>query len=641
MPIRTRRALFIALLVLAAVPLGYLALANAFLSLGGIRLLTRGTNSVKVEYGSAWTVWPGVVHARNLVVTIQDHNVQSMLQFERAVVSIHLAELPRKVFHAKRVRGDGFSFRFRHRVMPESAKLPAVRALPPIPGFEDPPVFEAGAPEPPIPEDKYDLWTVELDDVDVAARDVWIEQFRYLGAGRVVGAFRLRPARQLWVGPASLDLEPGRLAADGRDAVTGFSGRIECTVRPFDVRVPRGLEVMRFISSDMNLHGDLTSGTAAEVFMPEGSVVEPLRARLEATVKLHDGILAPSTRVRVSGAHLKIRTEGVWAEFDDPWEIVATGDEVGPGGQVAAFISTGSLRAEECGVFTVGASRFSFSAASTSRDTAAAWDLGGLRAFGTLSAHAENARATGASSRSSESKRWVIDVPAARVSAELEGERLRGPISVVVDRALAEIGRATMKFDLGVSLRSRRADGDHGEVVDGTVDVRNASFSSGDRRVDGWWGNVRLDRMQLHVRPNFGVDGRISARFRDGLPGLLALREKDEIPGWLPRILPLNGLSGLVDVHENCHATDIDFPRLEAGPLVGSGRIHRAAAGETTGAVLVRLAGMVSAGIDLGPDGGISPFAGEDWLSSRRAQMDADTSRVKSAACRPRPTCGR
>src|ERR1044071_9129494 len=79
----TRRALFVALMVVAAVPLGYVVLANAFLSPGGIRLLTRGTNSIKVEYGSAWTVWPGVVHAHNLVVTIQDPNVQSMMEFER------------------------------------------------------------------------------------------------------------------------------------------------------------------------------------------------------------------------------------------------------------------------------------------------------------------------------------------------------------------------------------------------------------------------------------------------------------------------------------------------------------------------------------------------------------------------------
>src|SRR5262249_6891694 len=154
---------------------GYLILANAFLALSGTRLLTRGTNSIQIRFARAWTVWPTIVHARGLEVTIQDHNIQSSLEFRDVVVSGRAFALPRRIFHAERVRGSGFVFRFRHRVMPERAKLPAARALPSINGYEDPPVFEALAPEAPLHDGKYNLWTIQLDDVDVGAEEVWIE----------------------------------------------------------------------------------------------------------------------------------------------------------------------------------------------------------------------------------------------------------------------------------------------------------------------------------------------------------------------------------------------------------------------------------------------------------------------------------
>src|ERR1041385_2629472 len=241
MTIRVRRSLRLLVFAIIGVALAYVVLTNAFLTLGGVQWMCRSTNSIAVNFDSAWTVWPGVVHARNLEVTIQDRNVESLIHLDRATLTVRMTELVRRTFHSTRLRGEGLSFRFRHRVMPESAKLLAVRALPPIRGFEDPPVFEAGPPEPPIPDDKYNLWTIELDDVDVAAREVWVEQFRYLGRARAAGTFRIKPARSVRVGPASLTFDSGRVASGGGTALTKLSGRIECTVTPFDVRVPHGL----------------------------------------------------------------------------------------------------------------------------------------------------------------------------------------------------------------------------------------------------------------------------------------------------------------------------------------------------------------------------------------------------------------
>ncbi len=677
MAIHARRAPLYAAIFVAALIVAYVAIANGFLWLGGVRWLYAGTQNIRIEYSHAWTLWPGVVHVRDLSVFVQDHNVQTSLRFERAEISIRLTELPRRVFHARRVRGDGFQFRFRHRVMPESAKLPAVAALPSIPGFEDPPIFEAGPPEPPLSEDEYDLWTIELDDVDVAAGDVWIEQFRYIGRARAKGAFRLRPARQLWVGPASLAFEPGVLVTAGEDAVTSFFGSIECEVRPFDVRKPKGLEVMRFISAKLRVHGDIDTGAAVEVFLPKGSRVEPHQAVLDADVTLSEGILAASSRVRVSGSRLAIRAGSVATQLGNPWELIATGDDIGPGGLVRALVSTGSLANDDrCGAMTLGVSGVSFDVASSTRDTVVPWGIQRAQAsVRALSAEGQwddlhlSGRAAGeltvvpGTSEGTErevtfkasaetvrirndgepSKRWSVEVPQARVSARLQGDRFAGPVSVIATGAKASVGAVGTKFDLSVDVRSEAGDVDARETtIAGNIDVRNASLSKGERRVDDWWANVHFDRMRLRLERGLEFSGRLSARLRDGLPGLLVLAEKDKVPEWLPTVLPLNRLTGVLDVQRSCHAMFVDFPRLEGGPLVGRGRLLNSP-GQTEGAVLVQFggAGMLSAGIDLGGAGSrVAPFAGDKWLTERLARMDADRTRASARPCPAPSRCG-
>jgi hypothetical protein len=676
MSIHVRRAPLYAVIVLAASLFGYIVLANAFLWLRGVRWLYAGTQSVRIEYSSAWTLWPGVVHARDLFVSVQDHNVQTSLRFEQAEVSIRLNELPRRVFHARKVRGDGFQFRFRHRVMPESKELPAVAALPPIQGFEDPPVFEAWAPEAPLSEDEYDLWTIELDDVDVAAGDVWIQQFRYIGRARARGAFRLRPARALWVGPASLALEPGVLVAGGKDVATSFSGQIDCEVLPFDVRTPKGLEVMRFISAKARFHGDVATGAAVELFLPVGTGVEPYEAVLDADVKLDEGILSPASRIRVGGSRLVVRAGSVATELGKPWELVATGDDSGPGGRVRALVSTGSLAAGGCGAVAVGVSEMSFDVASSSRDTVVPWGI--QRAEASVRAVAADGQwddlhvsgraggeltvvpattegttrevalkafveAVRLRSDAGPPKRWSAEVPSARITARLQGERLTGPVSVIATGAKASIGDTETKFDFSADVRSEESDiGTRRSTIAGNLDVRNASLSKGKRRVDDWWANVRFERMNLYLERSLEFSGRLSARLRDGLPGLFVLAEKDEIPSWLPTVLPLNRLTGVLDVQRHCQTMFVDFPRLEGGPLVGRGRIHNAP-GRTEGAILVRFggAGMLSAGIDLGGSGGhVAPLAGDAWLSERLARMDADRTRASTHSCPASSRCG-
>jgi hypothetical protein len=296
--VRNAHYLLIALLLCV---LGYLAGANAFLRFNGISLLFKSTNSVNATYRSAYTLWPGVVHINDLRIVFQDHNLQFSLDIKQAKARIVLWELLRRRFHVKWVDGAGAAFRMRHRIQPESRTQPWVSALPPIPEFPAPAVFEPRAPEPPIPDSEYSLWTVHLENVNVAVTEVWVQFVRFVGEGRARGAFRLVPARTLWVAPSTLDLGHGRVHFGRETIASQVAGRISCKVDFFDVRLPQGAQVFRFISSDIALQAKaFLLDPLLQFFVPREIQVSSKPADLTADIHVSRGRVSPGTKVRYS-----------------------------------------------------------------------------------------------------------------------------------------------------------------------------------------------------------------------------------------------------------------------------------------------------------------------------------------------------
>jgi hypothetical protein len=103
---------------------GYVIGANAFLFLHGTALLFKSTNTVNATYSRGYSVWPGVIHVRHMRVVFQDKNVEWSLDLEQATVRVVLAELLGRRFHVKWLKGSGVTFRFRHRIEPESQHKP-------------------------------------------------------------------------------------------------------------------------------------------------------------------------------------------------------------------------------------------------------------------------------------------------------------------------------------------------------------------------------------------------------------------------------------------------------------------------------------------------------------------------------------
>lgn len=295
--VRAARRLIVAAvgLVIAAV-LG----ANVFLNYGFSSLFSPD-DQVKVTFRRAWTLWPTIVHVRDLRVVFEDHNVQFSLELARATVRLRLPELASRTFHATRVEGDGARFVMRHRIESGAAQRPWVSALPSIPEFRDPPLFEQAPPRRALAGRESKLWTVHLEQVAVGVEEVWVQTVRYRGSAVARGAFRLIPAAHLWVGPASLTLERGTLAIGEAPLAEGVSGTIDCVVHPFAVRSVKGREVFRHISSRVELLGAGFRVDPVGLFL-DGPFVPSLRASpgtLRIGVHMERGRFTETSRIEL------------------------------------------------------------------------------------------------------------------------------------------------------------------------------------------------------------------------------------------------------------------------------------------------------------------------------------------------------
>ena len=821
---QSKRPLARALRWFVAVLLGleffYVVAANLLLELGGVQALLSSTQAVKVDFARAWTVWPGTIHARKVKVVIADRNIQCLIGLERVVFNLRLRELPGRVFHATKLRGSGLSFRFRNRVEPEDAKRPYVSALPPVPGFTDPPLYEAWVPTPPITDERYNLWTVHIEDVDVSVEELWAQQFRYLGNARARGAFRLRPARSLWVGPATLDLSPGRvLAGKAAPFLAGFGGRIDCTVHPFDVRKPKGREVLRNVSTQIALDGRVAGTDVVRLFTePAADVrVDQEGGRVAVRLGVDHGVVKPGSRIAVRGGALIVQKRRIRFDANAPWSITSA-DDAGSGGHVEltfAHATVSGRSSDAARPATAGETpapleveKTTFTLRSTSRDLAGEWRLSGMalvlghaaarelrvlsdvspelpirfeRGSGDAAGRVADdggvvsgdgrvelrdvvARVAGQELRGSSNARATVerfdaatgayaldaDVDATHVSVVDQGRREGCPwaragemkiavqaarsadelpsarVEATAARLVAHWGDTTMSADAAVHAVTERtaekravlraslsakalklaggdeerwkADADEAVVqtsldwgegpiagpvhlsvrgvraetvatrasfdatsdlelasvnrrtrsgeISGELRVRNADVTTGERHVEKWWASVNIDRTRVSFENGVDLDGALTTHLRDGVPLLFMLSERDRIPGWLPTLLPLNGLSGNLSVHVDCHIAQVDVRRLAGGPITATGRVSSLPDG-VYGAILVegRAAHVLSAGIGIGKkSGGLSLLAGEDWLKGHLESLRREARSISAAACQKPPEksqCGR
>ena len=266
-----------------------------------------------IQYQSAWSIWPGTVHVKGLRLRAQDHNLQWSLEADKIDATISLVDLLRRKFHPTRVRGTGLAFRLRRKIFRPEVTAERVYGLPQIDGF-DPVPLKTEEPQDVVPDARYHLWAIQLDDVLAArVREIWIDRARFTGDAQASGGFFIKPMRRVQV-EAQLIANGLALRLGEDTALEDLHGQIACTVHPFDPRLTPGVLKLREISARIRVHGEITGLEFAQRLLPDDTKVEGGRGPLRMDLTFDRGTFAhgtlEATLARLRVASRKVRGSG-------------------------------------------------------------------------------------------------------------------------------------------------------------------------------------------------------------------------------------------------------------------------------------------------------------------------------------------
>jgi hypothetical protein len=622
--LRRRAARLACWIALGAVLLyaAYLAALNGLVQTRLLRHLFNGDpRALLLEYDRASSWIPGRIRVDGLRLRGRDSNVEWILRIDRCDFTVSFGELVRRRFHASNVRGDGLSLRVRQR-RPSFTER-EVASLPPVPGFSDPPY--AGPPSPPLRDEDYNLWSIRLDGVEARhVREVWIDTLRYSGDLDIRGRWFFRPVRWLEIGPAVVEARELTMSRGLHEEWARLPGsRLAVTVHPYDVRGPKGAQLLDQFSVAADLRGTLLPAASLRHLL-RGTGVEVRRAEwpLEAHVEVDRGVVRDDTDVKLGSSTT----------------LAAVGDtQLGCASSVEAAVrgGVGRVRAEcdglaitRGGATQVGASRAEVTLSSRQLDLAHPF---------------EDARASAsATAIAVPSLPGLVDWIAPGTSV-VEGGDLFGAARIDVDLARESgtgwvrgtgrdvrlrIGSRRFAGTLGVHLQARQ----EGAVTDlaGTgVTFTDAGLPD----TTSWSGAVELVRAELRMREREGdgspgsspgprLEASVAARATDASPLAAAVAAESSVPLWLLNLISTKDFAASGDLSVAPHRLVARSVRAQ-GRGVGLGFELANLPDDRQWALYVST-GLLSVGIDSSNGKtGVQLLGAGSWFERKTASLRA------------------
>ena len=620
------RALRIVALVVVGLELGYVLCANLVLKTGLIeRWVNDEPRDLQVSFEKAWTIFPGRIHVQNFALRLQDENVQVWLRIPQARLRVKLRELLVRRFHVSDLKAEGMSFRIRGKISELERDARRARAFPPIEGFSDPPL---ALPEPAESGTGAEKWTIEIEGVDATIKELWLFEYRYLGEGRGIGGFRLKPSERLRVDPSTVELAPGTLTLGEKTVVAEHvGGRVECRVDDFELRNYRGLHVFQRISGKGSLTAQLADMRFSDVyFAPRvGVAIKRGAGPLALEVQLDHGTLMPGSRLTYDAGAIELLTPPYRFIGDAALEASVIGQGGASSGRVvlsgksvsvhgkgayarieAAVVSAPRVQLDSTASRVDGEwsmQHASFESASVTLDDARLLNAL-LGADGPVKFGGGACRGHARAEITSEG--WLLG----KVEIEARGTELAIPDKVVV--------RATGTLES--ELRQDLA-GESGKLVGlkavfEPVSIKNAVGSSGNGRLQIDDGVVLYEDLAPH-----GIKATLKARFPETEPVLAAFGVKlGGIPKLAMALTDLSDLRATAELRHDGVVTDVRVLDARTRGVKSAGRWRREGK-HARGAFLVDTP-LLQLGVTVDDDGAsVSPFVPDSWLGKELSEL--------------------
>ena len=606
---RKLRWLIAIVLVLAAYPV----LVTLALWTGFVEWMIK-SEDLRVEIQNpAYSIWPGKVHMKNVRI-LANGTTQFILQGQDLVINLRLLELVKHRVHVTKLAAHDVLYQMRVQVKDTKDIARRVKAYPPLSDLPGANVVREPTAKATEKEDAD--WTVRVEGLDIAVKELWFFEYRYLGKGHLRGGFTVGPD-VMQVETAVQDLGPGELRFGENETIaTGLQGQISADIPKLNPKEHADASFMELVTARVNLRSEIESMTSlGSYFEAEKLDISKGKGPLAVDLHLERGKLG-------SKSHLYYQTDSI--------NLKGIGFGVGTDWQLD-FDAAGSSE----GLPLVRSSSKS-SYVSLAR---------AMRAF-TVQIHEHHEEAqldTIQLSKSTDLKRALLrmpkivsvdlrDLPAVLTDPpafDLKGE-LHASLNLDMDHEYWTEGRlhavtkglqtsasgvtadANMKLDSELRFNPKLKVNMLQKFVLRTRDVSLRGVGSD---LSGWWMDVESARFTVWNKTPLSFDGTFGVQARDLDPVLKTLAEKDVISKLIPMFTSLRAFQASARVRGVGEMTDVTLAS-ESQIWDAAGRVYKK--GDKTQMAIVVGGQAVSLGVASKGDGlELMPFAKTDWLNER------------------------
>ena len=591
--------------------LAYPVLVTLALWTGFVEWLVK-SEDLRVEIQNpAYSIWPGKVHMKNVRI-LANGTTQFILDGQDLVLNLRLFELIKRRVHVTKLAAHDVTYQMRVQVKDTKGIERRVKAYPPLPGL--PGANSVREPTAKKTEEQEPDWTVRVEGLDIAVKELWFFEYRYLGKGSLRGGFIVGPD-VMQVETAVQDLGPGELRFGEKETIaSGLQGQITADIPKVNPKQHADASFMELVTARVNLRTMVESMVSlGSYFEPQGLELSKGKGPLAVDLFLDRGKLG-------SKSHLYYQTDAL--------NLKGIGFGVGTDWQLD-FDAAGS--AERLPLIR-----------STSKSTYVSLARA-MRTF-TVQIHDHHEEAqldTIQLSKSTDLKHALVrmpkivsvdlrDLPAVldeKPGFELKGE-LQGALNLDMDHDYWTHGHfhgatkglhvegsgiaadANLKVDTDLRFNPKLKINRLEKLA---LRLRDADMRAGSRNVAGWWMDVESARFTFWNDSPPAFDGTLGVQARDLDPVLEALAEKDVISELIPMFTSLNNFHAAARVRGSGEMTDITLAS-ESQVWDAAGRVFKN--GNKTQLALVVGGQTVSLGVASKGDGlELMPFAKTGWLN--------------------------
>lgn len=594
------------LLLLAYPVLGTLALWSGLVE----HILESEDLRVEIEH-PAYTIWPGRVRMKHVRI-LQNGTTQFILEGEDLVINVRMLELFRRRVHVTELAAHDVLYQMRVQVKDTKGIERRLAAYPPLNGLPGENTLLQNTAEKRKESDPD--WTVRVEGLDVAVKELWFFEYRYLGKGHLRGGFMVGP-NVMQVSTAVQDVGPGDLRFGLLQPVaTELRGQITADIPKLNPKEHANASFMELVTARVNLRATVLSLEVVGAYFP-GLEVSRGRGPLSLDLYLDRGKLGDKSHLDygTESVHLKGNGYGVSSDWQVAFDAKGSPDRkpLLRSSSKLSYVSLARGRRdftlqlpghhEEAELDTIQLSRSTdLQHASLRIPKILSTDLQDLPAVllpEGLPIRIDGGTCAAALSLDMDNSYWAHGPLTASIKA------------LDMNAAGVHIG-GDLKFDAALHFNPKTK---VNQLQNLLFTVRDLNMQAGSRTVSAWWLNVQSKQLNWWSREPSRFEGTLGIRARDLDPVLKALAEKDVISKLIPMFTSLSDFRATTTISASGPVTDVTIAS-ESDIWDIAGRVYKN--GKQSQLALVVGGQAVSLGIASKGDGlELMPFAKTGWLN--------------------------